>query len=71
MTLLMQSKEHQNRAIQEVAAMTWREFTDDADVGRRLPSRIETISDRLNAQPWAVKSQLEAILHLSSESELS
>ncbi|UMZ10621.1 hypothetical protein I9018_24500 [Pseudomonas sp. MPFS] len=61
MTLLMQSKEHQNRAIQEVAAMTWREFTDDADVGRRLPSRIETISDRLNAQPWAVKSQLEAI----------
>ncbi|MBF8791629.1 hypothetical protein IRZ70_02265 [Pseudomonas monteilii] len=86
MTLLMQSMEHQNKAIREIAAITWREFTSDPDVGRRLPSRIDTISDRLNAQTWAVESQQNpmpapefgirtqqdlAAEELSSESELS
>ncbi|MGJ3439065.1 STY4528 family pathogenicity island replication protein [Pseudomonas sp. Je.1.5.c] len=61
MSLLMQSMEHQNKAIREVATTTWREFTSDPDVGRRLPSRIDTISDRLNAQAWAVESQQHAL----------
>jgi len=61
MSLLMQSMEHQNKAIREVATITWREFTSDPDVGRRLPSRIDTISDRLNAQAWAVESQQHAL----------
>ncbi|MFI8556382.1 STY4528 family pathogenicity island replication protein [Pseudomonas putida] len=86
MSLLMQSMEHQNKAIREVATITWREFTSDPDVGRRLPSRIDTISDRLNAQAWAVESQQHALpapefgirtqpdlplYGLSSDSELS
>jgi len=86
MTLLMQSMEHQNKAIKDIAAITWREFTIDPDVGRRLPSRIDTISDRLNAQTWAVETKQNALpapefgirtQHdlgvdgLSSESELS
>ena len=57
MALLMQSTEHQNRAIKDIAAITWREFTSDPDVGRRLPSRIDTLSDRLNAQTWAIETQ--------------
>ncbi|ETK13592.1 MULTISPECIES: STY4528 family pathogenicity island replication protein [Pseudomonas] len=61
MTLLMQSMEHQNKAIKEIAAITWREFTSDPDVGRRLPSRIDTISDRLNAQTWAVETKQNAL----------
>lgn len=61
MTLLMQSTEHQNKAIKDIASITWREFTSDPDVGRRLPSRIDTISDRLNAQSWAVESQQNAL----------
>lgn len=84
--LLMQTMEHQNKAIREVAEIAWREFTSDHDVGRRLPSRIDVVTDRLNAQPWAVESQLQAIpapqfgirtqgdiadAGLSSESELS
>lgn len=86
MTLLMQSMEHQNKAIKDIAAITWREFTSDPDVGRRLPSRIDTISDRLNAQTWAVETKQNALPApefgirtqqdlapegLSSESELS
>ncbi|WP_054889919.1 STY4528 family pathogenicity island replication protein [Pseudomonas sp. NBRC 111129] len=86
MTLLMQSMEHQNKAIKDIAAITWREFTSDLDVGRRLPSRIDTISDRLNAQTWAVETKQNALPApefgirtqqdlavdgLSSESELS
>ncbi len=86
MTLLMQSMEHQNKAINDIAAITWREFTSDPDVGRRLPSRIDTISDRLNAQTWAVETKQNALPApefgirtqqdlavdgLSSESELS
>ena len=86
MTLLMQSMEHQNKAIKDIAAITWREFTSDPDVGRRLPSRIDTISDRLNAQTWAVETKHNALPApefgirtqqdlapegLSSESELS
>ncbi|WP_412461767.1 STY4528 family pathogenicity island replication protein [Pseudomonas sp. SC11] len=61
MTLLMQSMEHQNKAIKDIAAITWREFTSDPDVGRRLPSRMDTFSDRLNAQTWAVESQQNAL----------
>jgi hypothetical protein len=61
MTLLMQSMEHQNKAIKDIAAITWREFTSDPDVGRRLPSRIDTISDRLNAQTWAVETKHNAL----------
>ncbi|TYO83731.1 hypothetical protein DQ397_000825 [Pseudomonas sp. CK-NBRI-02] len=61
MSLLMQSMEHQNKAIREIATITWREFTNDPDVGRGLPSRIDTISDRLNAQAWAVESQQHAL----------
>ena len=86
MTLLMQSIEHQNKAIKEIAAITWREFTSDPDVGRRLPSRMDTLSDRLNAQTWAIESQQNPLPapefgirtqqnspreDLSSESELS
>lgn len=86
MTLLMQSMEHQNKSIKDIAAITWREFTSDPDVGRRLPSRIDTISDRLNAQTWAVETKQNALPtpefgirtqgdlsadELSSESELS
>ena len=86
MTLLMHSMEHQNKAIKDIAAITWREFTSDPDVGRRLPSRIDTISDRLNAQTWAVETKQNALPApefgirtqqdlavdgLSSESELS
>ncbi|WP_225790859.1 STY4528 family pathogenicity island replication protein [Pseudomonas sp. Marseille-P8916] len=86
MSLLMQSMEHQNKAIKDIAAITWREFTSDPDVGRRLPSRIDTISDRLNAQTWAVETKQNALPApefgirtqqdlapegLSSESELS
>ena len=86
MTLLMQSIEHQNKAIKEIAAITWREFTSDPDVGRRLPSRMDTLSDRLNAQTWAIESQRNPLPapefgirtqqnspmeDLSSESELS
>lgn len=61
MSLLMQSMEHQNKAIREIATITWREFTSDPDVGRGLPSRIDTICDRLNAQAWAVESQQHAL----------
>ncbi|WP_047305765.1 STY4528 family pathogenicity island replication protein [Pseudomonas fluorescens] len=86
MALLMQSMEHQNKTIKDIAAITWREFTSDPDVGRRLPSRIDTISDRLNAQSWAVETKQNALPApefgirtqqdlaaggLSSESELS
>ncbi len=61
MTLLMHSREHQNKAIKDIAATTWREFTSDPDVGRRLPSRMDTLSDRLNAQTWAVETQQNAL----------
>ncbi|MCI1021406.1 hypothetical protein HWD96_04095 [Pseudomonas putida] len=61
MTLLMQSMEHQNKAIKDIAAITWKEFTSDPDVGRRLPSRIDTISDRLNAQTWAAETKQNAL----------
>ncbi len=61
MTLLMQSMEHQNKSIKDIAAITWREFTNDPDIGRRLPSRIDTISDRLNAQTWAVETKRNAL----------
>ncbi|WP_296222365.1 STY4528 family pathogenicity island replication protein [Pseudomonas sp. UBA2684] len=86
MQLLGQSLEHPNRAIREVAEITWREFASDHDVGRRLPSRMETVEDRLNSQQWAIESNLAALpapefgfrtqpditpSALSSESELS
>jgi len=86
MQLLGQSMEHPNRAIREVAEITWREFAGDHDVGRRLPSRMEAIEDRLNSQQWALESNLAALpapefgirtqpvvaqSALSSESELS
>lgn len=86
MQLLGQSMEHPNRAIREVAEITWREFASDHDVGRRLPSRMETVEDRLNSQQWAIESNLAALpapefgfrtqsditqAALSSESELS
>lgn len=61
MTLLMDSMEHQNKAIKDIASITWREFTSDPNVGRRLPSRIDTISDRLNAQTWAVETKQNAL----------
>lgn len=86
MSLLLHSMEHQNKAIREIATITWREFTDDPDVGRRLPSRMDTLSERLNAQSWAAESRDHALPapefgirtqsdlaaeELSSESELS
>lgn len=86
MQLLGQSMEHPNRAIREVAEIAWREFASDHDVGRRLPSRMETVEDRLNSQQWAIESNLAALpapefgfrtqpditsSALSSESELS
>ena len=86
MQLLGQSMEHPNRAIREVAEITWREFASDHDVGRRLPSRMETVEDRLNSQQWAIESNLAALpapdfgfrtqpditpSALSSESEIS
>lgn len=86
MQLLGQSMEHPNRAIREVAEIAWREFASDHDVGRRLPSRMETVEDRLNNQQWAIESNLAALpapefgfrtqpditsSALSSESELS
>ncbi|HHM8096187.1 TPA: hypothetical protein ACRN3E_006675, partial [Pseudomonas aeruginosa] len=39
---------------------TWREFRDDPDVGRRLPTHLEKLEGRLNHQQWAIDSQLEA-----------
>ncbi len=35
MQLLSQSTDHSNRAIREIGQITWREFRDDPDVGRR------------------------------------
>ncbi|PAU63297.1 hypothetical protein BZL41_12495 [Pseudomonas sp. PIC25] len=61
MQLLGQSMEHPNRAIREVAEIAWREFASDHDVGRRLPSRMETVEDRLNNQQWAIESNLAAL----------
>lgn len=61
MQLLGQSMEHPNRAIREVAEIAWREFASDHDVGRRLPSRMETVEDRLNSQQWAIESNLAAL----------
>lgn len=61
MQLLLQSMEHQNKAIKEVAQISWREFTGDPDVGRRLPTHIDTIAERLNGQAWAVESKLQAL----------
>lgn len=61
MQLLGQSMDHPNRAIREVAEITWREFASDHDVGRRLPSRMEAIEDRLNSQQWALESNLAAL----------
>ena len=43
MQLLSQSTDHGNRAIREVGQVTWREFRDDPDVGRRLPSHLESL----------------------------
>ena len=60
MQLLLQSMEHQNKAIKEVAEISWREFTGDPDVGRRLPTHVDTIAERLNGQAWAVESKLHA-----------
>ncbi|HEH9914416.1 TPA: hypothetical protein SID93_004355 [Pseudomonas aeruginosa] len=60
MQLLSQSTDHGNRAIREVGQVTWREFRDDPDVGRRLPSHLEKLEGRLNHQQWALDSQLEA-----------
>ena len=86
MQLLLQSMDHHNKAIKEVAEISWREFTSDPDVGRRLPTHMDTIADRLNGQAWAVESKLQALpapqfgirtqyeiteSALSSESELS
>jgi ParB family protein of integrating conjugative element (PFGI_1 class) len=50
--LLGQSMQHQNKAIREVAEIAWNEFARDPDVGNRLPSRVDVIEERLNAQPW-------------------
>lgn len=86
MQLLLQSMEHQNKVIKEVAEISWREFTGDPDVGRRLPTHVDTIAERLNGQAWAVESKLHALpapefgirtqyeiseASLSSDSELS
>ncbi|MER0695218.1 STY4528 family pathogenicity island replication protein, partial [Pseudomonas aeruginosa] len=51
---------HSNRAIREIGQITWREFRDDPDVGRRLPTHLEKLEGRLNHQQWAIDSQLEA-----------
>lgn len=61
MQLVLQSMEHQNKAISAVAEITWREFTSDPDVGRRLPTHIDTIAERLNGQAWAVESKQHAL----------
>jgi len=50
--LLGQSMQHQNKALREVAEIAWNEFARDPDVGNRLPSRVDVIEERLNAQPW-------------------
>lgn len=60
MQLLSQSTGHSNRAIREIGQITWREFRDDPDVGRRLPTHLEKLEGRLNHQQWAIDSQLEA-----------
>ncbi|WP_073669723.1 STY4528 family pathogenicity island replication protein [Pseudomonas aeruginosa] len=60
MQLLSQSTGDSNRAIREIGQITWREFRDDPDVGRRLPSHLEKLEGRLNHQQWALDSQLEA-----------
>ncbi len=60
MQLLSQSTGDSNRAIREIGQVTWREFRDDPDVGRRLPTHLEKLEGRLNHQQWAIDSQLEA-----------
>ncbi|MCO3455991.1 hypothetical protein FA182_30930 [Pseudomonas aeruginosa] len=60
MQLLSQSTGHGNRAIREIGQIIWREFRDDPDVGRRLPTHLEKLEGRLNHQQWAIDSQLEA-----------
>lgn len=60
MQLLSQSTSDSNRAIREIGQITWREFRDDPDVGRRLPTHLEKLEGRLNHQQWAIDSQLEA-----------
>ncbi|EPB7051935.1 STY4528 family pathogenicity island replication protein [Pseudomonas aeruginosa] len=60
MQLLSQSTGDSNRAIREIGQITWREFRDDPDVGRRLPTHLEKLEGRLNHQQWAIDSQLEA-----------
>ncbi|MCC0149826.1 STY4528 family pathogenicity island replication protein, partial [Pseudomonas aeruginosa] len=53
MQLLSQSTGDSNRAIREIGQITWREFRDDPDVGRRLPTHLEKLEGRLNHQQWA------------------
>ncbi|MEV2081837.1 STY4528 family pathogenicity island replication protein [Pseudomonas aeruginosa] len=60
MQLLSQSTGDSNRAIREIGQITWREFRDDPDVGRRLPTHLEKLEGHLNHQQWAIDSQLEA-----------
>lgn len=84
--LLVQSMKHQTKAIREVAEIAWKEFAADAEVGQRLPTRLNIIEARLNSQSWVQATALQPVTApefgirtqqniaastLSSESELS
>lgn len=86
MQLLGHSLQHANRAIRDIAERTWKELTDDPDVGERLPTRLDGYIERITAQPWiagkpetapehtefGIRTKQKAIhLPLRSESELS
>ncbi|PUA41372.1 hypothetical protein C5U62_32115 [Pseudomonas protegens] len=68
MQLLGHSLESPNRTIREIAEIAWNEFKADPDVGRRLPTRLSLIEERLTQQPWA-QEPLQPIDAPSPEAE--